>query len=63
VVDIYINLDVLQKLFEAISVTIEGFRLVEVEFFCSVERLSHGSCVKSDRLVVFLDSGEEVFDG
>jgi hypothetical protein len=63
VVDVHIHLNILQELFEAISVTAEGFWFVEVKFLCSVNRLSHGDCVKSDRLVVFLDGSEEVFDG
>jgi hypothetical protein len=61
-VDIHIHLNVLQELFEVILVTAEGFRFVEVKFLCSIYGLSH-DCVRSDRLVVFLDCGEKVFDG
>jgi hypothetical protein len=63
VIDIHVHFNVLQGLFEAILVTVEGFGFVEVKFLCSVSGLSHGSCAKSDRLVVFLDGGEEIFDG
>jgi hypothetical protein len=44
-------------------VIVEGFWLVKVELFWSVSRLSHGGCAKSNRLVVFLDGSEEVFNG
>jgi hypothetical protein len=62
-VDIHIHLNILQELFEAISVTPEGFGLVEVKFLCSINDLSHSDCAESDRLIVFLDGGEEVFNG
>jgi hypothetical protein len=63
VVDIHIHLNILQELFEAISVTAESFGLVEVKFLCSINGLSHSDCAENDRLIVFLDGGEEVFDG
>jgi hypothetical protein len=51
-----------KNFFEAISVAIEGFRFVEVNFFGSVNGLSHSECM-NNRLVVSFNSGEEVFEG
>jgi hypothetical protein len=39
----------------------KGFRLVEVEFFGSVNWLSHGECLYNG-LIVSLDGGEKVFE-
>jgi hypothetical protein len=61
VVDVHVYLNILQELFEAISVAVKGFRFVEVKFFSSIDRLSHGECV-SDKLIMSSDSGDEVFD-
>jgi hypothetical protein len=61
VVNVHVYLNILQELFEVISVSIESFRFVEVKFLSSVNRLGHGECV-NDGLIMPLDSGEEVFD-
>jgi hypothetical protein len=50
----------LQELFEVISVTVKRFRLVEVEFFGSVNWLSHGESLYNG-LVVSLDGREKIF--
>jgi hypothetical protein len=62
VINVHIYLDILQKLFETISVSVESFKLVEVELFESVSGLSHSKHM-NNRLVVSLDCGEEVFKG
>jgi hypothetical protein len=56
----HIYLYILQELFEVISVTVKRFGLVEVEFFGSVDWLSHGESLYN-RLVVSLDGGKKVF--
>jgi hypothetical protein len=61
-VDVHVYFNILQELFEAVSVAVESFRFVEVEFFGSVNGLSHGECM-DDRLIMSSDSGDEVFDG
>jgi hypothetical protein len=61
VVDVHVHLDILQELLKAISVAVEGFGFVEVEVLWSVNRLSHGDCAKSNRLLVSLDGSEKGF--
>jgi hypothetical protein len=61
VVDVHVYLNIFQELFEVISVSVESFRF-EVKFLSSVDGLSHGECV-SNRLIMALYSGDEVFDG
>jgi hypothetical protein len=44
-VDIHVYLDVLQKLLEAISVSVKDFGLVEIQFFWFSSWLSHSDRV------------------